>query len=67
MAAAPLYQMATTFGRVAGAALGSSLRAAQAASAAPAVRLADTFSKALVDDIFACALKKQTGVSLKYM
>lgn len=64
MAVAPA--MASAFGRVAGAAIGS-LRAAQAASGAQAVRLADTFSKSLVDDIFACALKKQTGVSLKYM
>lgn len=31
------------------------------------VRLGDHYSKELVDDIFACALKKQTGVSLKYM
>lgn len=31
------------------------------------VRLADSFSREVVDDIFACALKKQTGVSLKYM
>ncbi|KAL4439458.1 hypothetical protein ABPG77_008787 [Micractinium sp. CCAP 211/92] len=64
MAVAPA--MVSAFGRVAGAAIGS-LRAAQAASGAQAVRLADTFSKSLVDDIFACALKKQTGVSLKYM
>ena len=41
------------------------LRAAGAA--ASAVRLADHFSREVVDDIFACALKKQTGVSLKYM
>jgi hypothetical protein len=26
-----------------------------------------TCSREVVDDIFACALKKQTGVSLKYM
>lgn len=31
------------------------------------VRLIDSFNKELVDDIFAHALKKQTGVSLKYM
>ena len=31
------------------------------------VRLIDHFSREVVDDIFACALKKQTGVSLKYM
>lgn len=31
------------------------------------VRLGDHYPKELVDDVFACALKKQTGVSLKYM
>jgi pyruvate dehydrogenase kinase 2/3/4 len=31
------------------------------------VRLVDHFPRELVDDIFAFALKKQTGVSLKYM
>lgn len=31
------------------------------------VRLGDSYPKELVDDIFASALKKQTGVSLKYM
>ncbi|GFR44685.1 hypothetical protein Agub_g5982 [Astrephomene gubernaculifera] len=31
------------------------------------VRLIDSFNKEVVDDIFAHALKKQTGVSLKYM
>jgi pyruvate dehydrogenase kinase 2/3/4 len=31
------------------------------------VRLIDHFTREVVDDIFACALKKQTGVSLKYM
>ncbi|KXZ46186.1 hypothetical protein GPECTOR_46g255 [Gonium pectorale] len=31
------------------------------------VRLIDSFNKETVDDIFAHALKKQTGVSLKYM
>ena len=30
-------------------------------------RLQDCVSREVVDDIFACALKKQTGVSLKYM
>jgi len=32
-----------------------------------AARLVDSLPKATVDDIFECALKKQTGVSLKYM
>lgn len=41
--------------------------AAVATAAGKAVRLADAVPKAVVDDIFACALKKQTGVSLKYM
>lgn len=40
-------------------------RAARACS--QGVRLIDHFSREVVDDIFACALKKQTGVSLKYM
>jgi pyruvate dehydrogenase kinase 2/3/4 len=31
------------------------------------IRLADCVPRELVDDIFAHALKKQTGVSLKYM
>lgn len=31
------------------------------------IRLADTQAREVVDDIFAHALKKQTGVSLKYM
>jgi len=31
------------------------------------IRLQDTVPREVVDDIFACALKKQTGVSLKYM
>ncbi|GAB4821465.1 hypothetical protein N2152v2_008511 [Parachlorella kessleri] len=40
----------------------------QAASApGKTCRLAETCPKELVDDIFAFALKKQTGVSLKYM
>ena len=30
-------------------------------------RLADTVSRHLVEDIHKCSLKKQTGVSLKYM
>ncbi|GLC46457.1 hypothetical protein PLESTB_001717800 [Pleodorina starrii] len=44
-------------------------RAAAVASRSPgvSVRLIDSFNKELVDDIFAHALKKQTGVSLKYM
>lgn len=36
-------------------------------SAAVATRLAESVDKAVVDDIFKCAIKKQTGVSLKYM
>jgi hypothetical protein len=37
------------------------------AAAKSGVRLGDSYPKELVDDIFAGALKKQTGVSLKYM
>lgn len=37
------------------------------ATAVAGVRLVDDFPRELCDDIFACALKKQTGVSLKYM
>ena len=33
----------------------------------PSRRLADTVPRSVVDDIFRCALKKQQGVSLKYM
>lgn len=44
----------------------SSLRYAAAAKQA-GVRLGDHYPKEVVDDIFASALKKQTGVSLKYM
>jgi len=44
----------------------SALRQAAAAKQA-GVRLGDHYPKEVVDDIFASALKKQTGVSLKYM
>lgn len=44
----------------------SILRQAYAANT-KGVRLGENYPKELVDDIFACALKKQTGVSLKYM
>ena len=44
------------------------VRAANATSGtARGARLADCVSREVVDDIFAHALKKQTGVSLKYM
>ena len=39
----------------------------EAAREAEPRRLADTVSRSVVDDIFRCALKKQQGVSLKYM
>ena len=32
-----------------------------------AARLVDSVPREVVDDIFSCALKKQTGVSMKYM
>lgn len=50
----------------AGSAAGAALRAWRPAAGA-AARLVDAVPRAVVDDIFACALKKQTGVSLKYM
>jgi pyruvate dehydrogenase kinase 2/3/4 len=64
MAAAPL---------AAGAMVSSAARLAVRAAAASSlgvrdgVRLADVVARDVVDDIFAHALKKQTGVSLKYM
>ena len=51
---------------MAGSAAGTVLRAWRPAAGA-AARLVDAVPRAVVDDIFACALKKQTGVSLKYM
>ena len=51
---------------MAGSATGAVLRAWRPAAGA-AARLVDAVPRAVVDDIFACALKKQTGVSLKYM
>ena len=44
----------------------SALRLAAAAKHA-GVRLGDHYPKEVVENIFANALKKQTGVSLKYM
>jgi pyruvate dehydrogenase kinase 2/3/4 len=52
-----------TLSRLAGSVLGSTAKQ----GVRLAVRLADHFPKEVVDDIFAGALKKQTGVSLKYM
>lgn len=51
-----------TVGRLANSALRQAAALKQAG-----VRLGDHYPKELVDDIFANALKKQTGVSLKYM
>ncbi|KIZ00869.1 pyruvate dehydrogenase kinase [Monoraphidium neglectum] len=54
-------------------AAGAAARAAVRAAAAGAsvahsgTRLSDAVPREIVDDIFAHALKKQTGVSLKYM
>ena len=45
----------------------AAVRAAAATAAASGTRLADSVPREIVDDIFAHALKKQTGVSLKYM
>ena len=47
--------------------LGSSALRLAAAAKHAGVRLGDHYPKEIVDDIFANALKKQTGVSLKYM
>mmetsp|Transcript_21174 Transcript_21174/g.72142 ORF Transcript_21174/g.72142 Transcript_21174/m.72142 type:complete len:400 (+) Transcript_21174:422-1621(+) len=41
--------------------------ASSALPASGAVRLADKFDKSLVDDIYRCSFKRQSGVSLKYM
>lgn len=45
----------------------AAVRAAAAAVQSTGARLADSVPREIVDDIFAHALKKQTGVSLKYM
>jgi pyruvate dehydrogenase kinase 2/3/4 len=63
-AAQAASSMASSVTRLASSAL---KRAALAKVQQGNVRLADTFSKETVDDIFASALRKQTGVSLKYM
>lgn len=66
MAAQPVYNAAMS-------AVSSAARLAVRAAAAGSlglnqgIRLADTQAREVVDDIFAHALKKQTGVSLKYM
>ena len=64
MAAAPAIAkgFAKVFARAA-----AGVQFQHAASASTSVRLIDSFGKPLVDDIFAHSLKKQTGVSLKYM
>lgn len=64
MAPAAAPAILTGFGQ----ALRGFARAAAAVSRpSVGVRLIDSFNKELVDDIFSHALKKQTGVSLKYM
>lgn len=67
MAAQPVSQIMVS-------AVSSAARLAVRAAAASSlgtvqqgIRLADTQAREVVDDIFAHALKKQTGVSLKYM
>lgn len=62
MAAQPLGQMVSSAARMAVRAA-----AATAMGVKEGIRLADCVPRELVDDIFAHALKKQTGVSLKYM
>jgi hypothetical protein len=62
MAAQPAIYMVSSAARLA-------VRAAAATSLGlnQGIRLADCQAREVVDDIFAHALKKQTGVSLKYM
>jgi len=62
MAAQPVSQMVSSAARLAVRAA-----AATAMGVKEGIRLADCVPRELVDDIFAHALKKQTGVSLKYM
>lgn len=62
MAAQPISQMVSSAARFAVRAA-----AATAMGVKEGIRLADCVPRELVDDIFAHALKKQTGVSLKYM
>ena len=40
---------------------------AMKANIASATKLVDTVSRSLADDIFSCALKRQTGVTLRHM
>lgn len=64
MSATSLNKM-TSVSRLAASA---ALRAAGVVSKqATGVRLGESYPKEVVDDVFASALKKQTGVSLKYM
>ena len=47
--------------------MASRLSSLRGSLAGAGVRLADCFSKDLVDDIFNCAIKRQTGVTLRHM
>jgi pyruvate dehydrogenase kinase 2/3/4 len=64
-AAQPAVSTMASVGRLASAAV--RLRQATYGKKQIGVRLNDNWEKEVVDDIFANALKKQTGVSLKYM
>jgi pyruvate dehydrogenase kinase 2/3/4 len=59
--------IATEMASAARLAASAALRATVASSKQGSVRLGDHYPKELVNDVFANALKKQTGVSLKYM
>lgn len=63
MAAQPISQMVSSAARLAVRAAAATAMGVKEAG----IRLADCVPRELVDDIFAHALKKQTGVSLKYM
>ncbi|BDA45758.1 [Pyruvate dehydrogenase (acetyl-transferring)] kinase isozyme [Coccomyxa sp. Obi] len=62
MAAELAYMHASKVAKASGA-----LRYLNRVGSSKVARLADSAPREVVDDIFSCALKKQTGVSLKYM
>lgn len=47
--------------------LAGKMLAMRAESSGAATKLADTVSRSVADDIFSCALKRQTGVTLRHM
>jgi hypothetical protein len=60
-----LDTMAASVTRLASSTLKQAVASTKAAISG--ARLGDSYPKELVDDVFASALKRQTGVSLKYM